>query len=152
MKDISSLRLERDMRISENSLLVASSWNSKAGAAFLVDGAMGDVLPMRTTSYGLDTGSQAFVLEPNLRADQLSLLTRRYRQDIRQHCRIVEIEMPGELQINARGRIRLTETVPGCDGTYDIESIERSYSPYAGFRQQVRARQSADGVTDPLPI
>jgi hypothetical protein len=87
------------------------------------------------------------MIEPNLRPDQLAWLSQRYQEDLQQHARVLEIEMPAETDLTARCRIELTGVMDGVDGTYDVESIARTYSALTGFRQHVRARQASDELT-----
>ena len=146
VSDVSELRLERDLLISDDSTLTVGSWNSLAQQAFSTGAAFGAASQTTLASDMLASTRAPMLLQPNLQSDDVGSIVRRYQRDIRQHQKILELEMPGELRMTARSRVMLSSTGAGFDGKYDVDYIERSVSPFGGFRQRVRARQSADDL------
>lgn len=140
---MTDVQLERTLPVVSDAEVAVRSWNSQLQKSFRTDlgqftgGVASDInASIATTAY------QQVVTVPNLRIDDVSGMVGRLVRDLEQRRRCLEFEMPGELQLTARSRIRLADTNTAFDGLYDVESIQRSFSPTTGFRQRVRARSS----------
>lgn len=138
---VTVLHLERNLTLENSGPFTAVSWNSQLDQP--VFSAPGDAL-----SVGADGGGTQVFLEPNLRSDNVASAIAQMIADTRQQARSLEIGMPGDTEVTARSRMRLVGTDTAFDQTYDIEYVDRMFSPTTGFRQRIRARQVSDGLAD----
>ena len=129
--DVTDLMLERNLVTSLPEAIFVSSWNSQGQQAFSSGPSGAGV----SYQYGI---------APNMSAGQIAQTVGQYMAATEAYARSIEITMPGELEITARSRIALQGTGTDFDRSYDIECIDRTFSPLSGFHQRIRARQVSD--------
>lgn len=137
---VTDLRLERDLSQPSLDQLAAMSWNSQLARS------------IHEGSSGLATGPVSasgpwVALEPNLQPGGIARAMAQIVAETTQQARCVEIIMPGETEIAARSSIRLQGTGTDFDRVYDVECVDRMFSPVSGFRERIRARQSVELAT-----
>ena len=133
--DVTDLRLERDLSRRSLDQLAAVSWNAQLQQSIL------------SGSTGLQPsggGDVPVMMQPNLDPGGIGRVMAQLIADAKQHARAIEITMPGETGLSARSSIELQGTGTDFDRAYDVECIDRMFSPVSGFRQRIRARQSSD--------
>ena len=145
-KDVIDLRLERSLATPADSDVSVRSWNSQLQRSLGNDLA---AMPASFFQNSLNSQGTArpttMIMAPNLRPDDIVRMKRMMSQELRQHRRTIELEMPGELEMTPRCGISLSGTGSAFDQRYDIESVDRLFGPVSGYVQRVRARQSDDG-------
>ena len=127
---VTDLRLERDLSLRSLERLAAVSWNSQLEQSIL--------------SNPLCPQGTQVMMQPNLQPGGIGQAMAQLIANARQQARSVEITMPGETEITPRSCIRLQGTGTDFDRVYDLECVDRMFSPVLGFRQRLRARQTAD--------
>lgn len=137
---VTDLRLERDLSQPSLDRLAAMSWNSQLAQS------------IQESSSGLTTGTVSgsgpqVILEPNLQPGGIARAMAQMVAETTQQARSVEITMPGETDITARSSVRLQGTSTDFDRVYNVEFIDRMFSPISGFRERIRARQSVEPAT-----
>lgn len=150
--DVTDLRLERCLERRRDLDVSIRSWNSQLQQAFGND--INSAAPSTALSAidpDVNRGPATMVMAPNLRVNDIARMNRLIRQEIVQHRRTIELEMPGELDMTPRSRISLSGTRSEFDQDYDVESIDRLFGPASGYVQRVRARQSG-GENTGVPI
>lgn len=126
--DFSELQLEHNFKEEQAADLALASWNSQA---------------LRTLGLPLLGGTGGDVaIQPNLPATVAADMARDYTLARRRAARTLEGSMPGNVAIGARTRIRLSGVGGAYDRAYHVVSINRSFSPTAGFRQSIRGHQA----------
>jgi hypothetical protein len=76
-------------------------------------------------------------------ADMAQSIAQRVLGEMAQHALCVDIELPGELAMQPRMGLTLSDTGTDFDGLYVISDVERRMSFGQGFTQHVRARVPA---------
>jgi hypothetical protein len=85
--DLSRLRVDRDLQISSSAAALVGSWNAQLGLV-LTDAGAGSAGQAASGSLGSSGPLQAFMIEPNLRSDQLAWLKpRRVHSGVQVRCR-----------------------------------------------------------------
>jgi prophage tail gpP-like protein len=132
--DCVSLRLERTLSL-EGALSVAvRSWDCRGQTSISQTATLGG-------SYG---GTPDYVIvRPNVSADMAQSIAQRVLGEMAQHALCVDIELPGELAMQPRMGLALSDTGTDFDGLYVISDVERRMSFGQGFTQHVRARVPA---------
>lgn len=136
--DVTALRLERALTLARDLEVVVKSWNPRQQFAF-----------QRTARRSRSGGGESrevqrhvFVV-PNLTPDEALKLAQQKLADLTRHERVLVAEMPGELSLAPRMRLRLVD-VPGDFGRdYAVDEVARVLSVATGFSQVVRARSAA---------
>ena len=72
------------------------------------------------------------VMSPNLRPDDISKMQRLMLQDLAQHRRTIEIEMPGELDMTPRSQIVLAVRSPNSTNHMTSSRLTESSAQYRG--------------------
>ena len=67
-------------------------------------------------------------------------------KDIAVRARIIEVDMPGELNLNPSSRVNLSGTNTSWDQLYYIDEITRSLSFGEGFKQHLRLKNHSSGT------
>jgi len=65
---------------------------------------------------------------PGMIQQQVEKIAKSFLSDYKRHELAVEVDMPGDLSIDAKGQLQLQGTGSVFDTTYDIDSVEFSYS------------------------
>ena len=128
---VTDIQKERSLTIAKDVKVVMKTWDAKAKRSTEV------VYPP-----GAKKTAQEYVIPPRpglSPAAALAYVQAQY-QDIVLHQRLVDLTMPGELQIDARSIIRLSGTDSSFDHLYYVDTIEREFSVDAGFHQSVRLK------------
>lgn len=135
------IRLERRLCLAKDIAVTVKSWNSRQGSAFTqtVTGMSNTI----SNSGGLSSSSQYLFVRPNLTADQALKLARQKLSDLTLHERVVEFDMPGDLELSPVGQLILTGTGTEFDQAYYIDLVERRLSLNDGFTQRIRAKGSS---------
>ena len=151
-EDVTDLRLERSLVRPTDVAVSVRSWNSQLQQALGTGlaGMPGGWAP-NAVDAGRSSASTTMVMAPNLRPDDIVRINRMISQELIQHRRTIELEMPGELDMNPRCGISLSGTGTVFDQYYDIESVDRLFGPVSGYVQRVRARQSGN-TNSAIPI
>lgn len=121
-----NLRMERNLALNVPSDRMIATWNSQLQRSLLPVASAGNPV----------------TLPPNLQPDTATRLLSVMIAETERQIRTLDISLPGETQLTARSRLALRGTNTEFDRDYDIECIERSFSPASGFNQRIRARQS----------
>lgn len=136
------LSLERSLTLARDISVTVQSWNSRQGSAVSQTarvrrgaGGAGGAAPLSYT-----------YLVPNLTAADAQSLAERRLAALTLHERVIEAEMPGELDLSPRQQILLANTGTAFDQTYWIDSITRRLSVQQGFTQSLRARNASPGL------
>jgi phage protein D len=138
--NLTGLRLERALTLAGDIKVVVKSWNSRQQNAFV-----------QTARASREPGTprrrpQRYVyVEPNLTPDEALKLAQRRLAELSRHERIIDAEMPGELDLAPRMMIEIEGTSTGFDQVYWIDEIERSLHVSHGFSQRLRARNANVG-------
>jgi prophage tail gpP-like protein len=132
--DCVSLRLERTLSL-EGALSVAvRSWDCRGQTS----------ISQTATLGGGSGGSPDYVIvRPNVTADMAQTIAQRVLGEMAQHALCIDVELPGELTMQPRMGLALSDTGTDFDGLYVISDVERRMSFGHGFTQHVRARVPA---------
>jgi len=141
--DFLRLSLERSFTMARDISVTVQSWNSRQNIA---------VSQTATVSRGSGGAGRAAPLSytylvPNLTAAAAQALAQRRLTELTLHERVIEAEMPGELQLAPRQQIALTGSNTDFDQNYWIDSITRRLSVQSGFTQSLRARNASPGLS-----
>lgn len=132
-----ALRLDRALALARDIEVVVKSWNARQQRSFL---------RRARRSRGGDGAPQRYVfVVPNLTPDDALRLAQRKLDDLTRHERTLHADMPGDLHLAPRQRLRLAGTGTDFDQEYRIDEIDRSLHPTHGFTQTLRARTSGTG-------
>lgn len=144
--DLTGLRLERALTLARDIEVVVKSWNSRQQQAF--------IRTARRRRGGRRRGEiQRHVLVvPNLTPDDALKLAQRRLAELTRHERVVVAEMPGELTLAPRQKLRLAGTLTDFDQEYWIDEVERTLHTARGFTQTVRARNGSVGSEATTPV
>ncbi len=130
---VTDLRLERDLSQPSIDRLAAVSWDSQLAQS---------IHESPSTLTASSTNGAQVMLGPNLAPGAIARAMAQIIAETTQQARSIEITMPGETEITARSSIRLQGTGTDFDCVYDVECVDRMFSPVSGFRERIRARQS----------
>ncbi len=128
---LSSLRLERALTFAGDIAVTVKSWHSRAGR-----GCTGSARTQRGAASSRD---YVFVV-PNLTQAAAQLLAERRLAELAGHELALFAEMPGELALTPRQRVRLFGTFTAFDAVFRIDEIERRLHATHGFSQTLRGR------------
>lgn len=147
---VSGLRLERALTLAGDIEVVVRSWSVAQHQAFAQTarraGATGGVGATGGRAKGGVGRRQRYVyVVPGLAPDEALKLAQARLAEITRHERVVSIDMPGDLAIAPRGRVRLAGTGTDFDQDYRVDRVERRVSVAHGFRQSVQARNASTG-------
>ncbi len=136
---VTDLRLERALTLARDIEVVVKSWNSRMGRSF--------EQTARASRNGRRIGRvQRYVyIVPDLSPDGALQLAQQRLHDLTRHERVVVADMPGDVTLNPRQRVRVEGTASAFDQEYFVDSIDRCLDP-RGFWQTVRARNISPGV------
>ena len=136
--NVTGLRLERALTLARDIEVVVKSWNSRQQQAFIRTA-------RRRRSGGRAEQVQRHVyVVPNLTPDEALKLAQHKLAELTRHERVVVAEMPGELAMKPRLRLRLAGTGTDFDQDYWIDEIDRTLHTSRGFSQTVRARNASN--------
>ena len=131
--NVAGLHLQRSLTLARDIVVTVKSWNSRQANAFMQT--------VRRGRGGAKGSAQNLVyVVPNLTPDDAQKLAQRKLAELSQHERVIVAEMPGELDLAPRGRVRVEGTGTDFDREYAIDRIERHVSMAHGFGQVVHAR------------
>ena len=144
--DLAGLRLERALTLARDIEVVVKSWNSRQQQAF--------IRTARRRRGGARSGDiQRYVyVVPNLTPDDALKLAQQRLAELTRHERVVIAEMPGELTLAPRMKIRLENTLTDFDQDYWIDEIDRTLHISRGFTQTLRARNASSGRQATSPV
>jgi phage protein D len=134
--NVTGLRLERSLTLARDIEVVVKSWNARQQQSFL----------RRARRRGGSTGDQTqryVLVVPNLTPDEALKLAQRKLAELTRHERVVVAEMPGELAMAPRQRLRIEATNTDFDQDYWIDEVDRTLHTTRGFTQTVRARNAS---------
>ena len=135
--DISTIRFERNLAISQAPQVRMQSWNAQNKALYRSD-VNANEPPAVQTPATAGVGEYLFS-GPNLTSQQVSQASTRYAAEIGRLRTQVSITMPWNLNIAPRARIQIGITSTSLDGIYQVHSVERQYNTIRGSTQHVRA-------------
>jgi phage protein D len=139
--NVAGLRLERSLTLAGDIEVVVKSWNSRQQNAFVQT-----ARAAREPGTSRKRKPQRYVyVVPNLTPDEALKLAQRRLAELTRHERVIDAEMPGELDLAPRMMIGVEGTGTGFDQVYWIDEIERSLHVGHGFTQRLRARNANVG-------
>jgi phage protein D len=141
--DCLRLSLERSLTLARDISVTVKSWNSRQGSAV-------SQTARANRSAGAASGAAPLsytYLVPNLTADAAQSLAERRLSELTLHEKVIEAEMPGELELSPRQQILMAGTGTSFDQTYWIDSITRRLSVQQGFTQSLRARNASPDLS-----
>lgn len=145
--NVTELRLERSLTLAGDIEVVVKSWNSRQQDAFVQT-----ARAQREHGAKTKRRPQRYVyVVPNLTPDDALKLAQRRLVELTRHERVVDAEMPGELDLAPRMMIAVDGTGTGFDQIYWIDEIERSVHVDQGFSQRLRARNANVGSQTTSP-
>jgi phage protein D len=143
--NVTALRLERALTLARDIEVVVKSWNARQQQSFL--------RRARRRRGGSGAEPQRYVyVVPNLTPDEALKLAQRKLEELTRHERRITAEMPGELILSPRQRIRLDGTGTDFDQEYWIDEITRTLHPTHGFTQTLLARNASPGSQATTPV
>jgi hypothetical protein len=132
--DCVSLRLERTLSLQGSLSVAVRSWDCRGQTS----------ISQTATLGGGSGGTPDYVIvRPNVTADVAQSIAQRVLGEMAQHALCVDLEVPGELTMQPRMGLALSDTGTDFDGLYVISDVERRMSFAQGFTQHVRARVPA---------
>lgn len=135
--DLISIQLNRTLPVGEAPMVGLATWNYQFQSEYMSEA--GTPLADGTATAG---GFQYYASLPNVTPDLVAQLSTQYNEELLRYRQRIDMSMPGELSLWPRGQLLLEGTGTAFDRKYDIECVDRSYSPVTGYRQHVRARRS----------
>ena len=129
-EDCIALRLERTLGLEGDLSVAVKSWDCRGEAA----------LTQTASNGGGNDAPRYVVIQPNVTAEVAQAFAQRLLGEMARHGRIIDIDMPGELNMRPRAGLALSGTGTDFDNTYTISDVERRISFEHGFTQNVRAR------------
>ena len=143
--NVTVLRLERALTLARDIEVVVKSWNARQQQSFL--------RRARRRRGGSSDDPQRYVyVVPNLTPDEALKLAQRKLEELTRHERRITAEMPGELTLTPRQRVRLDGTGTDFDQEYWIDEITRTLHPTHGFTQTLLARNASPGSQATTPV
>jgi len=135
--DVMELRLERSLVLAQDIEVVVKSWNSRQNSALVQN--------IRRSSQDSTTAPpgqvQSYIyVKPNLTADAAVQFATQKLAQLTRHERVVEIRLPGELQLTPRDVIALEGTGTDFDQSYYVDAIERRLTYEGGMTEFIRAQ------------
>lgn len=129
--DCTAMRLERTLSLQNDLSVVVKSWDCRGGTSI-----------SQTATLGASSGAAAdyVIVRPNVSANVAQAMAQRVLGQMAQHALCVDLEMPGELTLQPRMSLAISDTGTGFDGLYVVSDVERRISFSHGFTQHVRAR------------
>ncbi len=134
MSSVVSLRLSRELTFAGDIVVTVKSWHSRAASA---------TVQTAQTQRGAATSRSYVYVVPNLTADVAQAYARNVLDQLTEHELVASVEMPGELTLAPRMRMRLQGTGTIFDTTLRIDEIERRLHATRGFSQRLRARAAS---------
>ncbi len=145
LANVTGLRLERALTLARDIEVVVKSWNARQQQAFIRRA-------RRRRGSGPGEPQRYVYVVPNLTPDDALKLAQRKLEDITRHERRITADMPGELSLTPRQRIRLDGTGTDFDQDYWIDEITRTLHPTHGFTQTLLARNASPGSQATSPV
>jgi hypothetical protein len=134
-RDVTAVRWERTLALADSPSVRVQSWNSQNMASYFVGPApslpVGGITDGYSPSY-LFSGS-------NLTSQQASESAQMYMTEISRLGTALHIEMPWDLTVSPRTVFLMRNVASAIDGTYRVESLDRTYNASTGSVQQMRA-------------
>ena len=130
-----SIRLERSLTLAKDVRVTVKSWNSRQNAPVTVNVPSGQ-LPANGSV------TQYVFVRPNLTKDAALKLAQNLRQQITQHERIVNVEIPGETALLPSSIVQLVGTGTSWDQPYFVDEIHRRMG-IDGFHETLRLKNSS---------
>jgi phage protein D len=139
MRDVHSIRIERNLGITNAVAARVQSWSSQNMMAY-------DSGNAGSAAAGGDQAASAATLPflfsaSNYTAQQVTEAAERYAAELTRLGTVLSLDMPWDLSFAPRSTCLLMDTNSGLDTAYRIDSIERLYSTTSGSRQLIRAAQ-----------
>lgn len=128
---VERLRLERALSFAGDIVVTVKSWHSRIGA-----GCVG----VARSGRGSGAAREHVLVVPNLTQMEADALAARRLGELVAHRTVLLAEMPGELALRPRLRLRLVGAGPGLDAVYRIDALERRIDARGGFAQSLQAR------------
>ncbi len=133
-----SLQLDRALTLARDIEVTVKSWNTRQQAAY--------TQTARSPARGGKSGGspqRIVVVRPNLAPDDARQLAQRILADLSAHERVVHAELPGELTLSPRSRIRLAGTGTDFDQLYVVAELDRQFHAEHGFTERLRLKNTA---------
>ena len=132
--DCLSLSLDRALTLARDIEVTVKSWNTRHQAAF--------TQTARSRATGRRGGSpqRITVVRPNLSPNEALQFAQRILADLSSHERVVQAELPGELDLTPRSHVLLAGTGTDFDGTYFVAELDRHLSLDHGFTERLRLK------------
>lgn len=143
--NVSALRMQRALILAKDIQVEVRSWNTRDKNPVLAiakKAGFGKVTASGSSRAkgGAFTAQNFVYVFPNMTKDQAQQRAEELLKTLTQHERVIEVDMPGTLTIDARSKIRLTGTGTSFDQTYFVDRIRRHISVHSGFSMNVRAK------------
>ncbi len=132
--DCVSMRLERTLSLEGTLSVAVRSWDCRGQTS---------ISQTATLGGGVGGVPDYVIVRPNVTADVAQSIAQRVLGEMAQHALCVDLELPGELTMQPRMGLALSDTGTDFDGLYVISDVERRMSFGHGFTQHVRARVPA---------
>lgn len=133
--DLMTLQIERNCCVADVVSVGIQTWNTQEMRAYL-----GGIPGAGSVSAGEAAGAPPYLFShPNLTAAQADIRAALYAREIGRLGTVVRIQMPWDLRIRPRGLILLSGTGTSFDGTYSVDSVERSFCGSSGSTQTATA-------------
>ena len=114
---LTELRLERSLTLARDIEVSVKSWNSCLNTAFIQRTCA--TMTTKGAQPGQSITTQRYVfVRPNLTSDAALRLARQKLAELTRHERIIELSMPGELDLTPRSMITLEGTGSDFDQSY----------------------------------
>lgn len=143
--NVTALRLERALTLSRDIEVVVKSWNARQQQSFLRRA-------RRRRGGGTGEPQRYVYIVPNLTPDEALKLAQRRLEELTRHERRITADMPGDVTLTPRQRIRLDGTGTDFDQDYWIDEITRTLHPTLGFTQTLLARNASTGSQATTPV
>lgn len=145
------LQLHRSLTLARDIEVTVKSWNSRQKSAF-TQTARASALPPAGARNSLPAPPQRYVyVRPNLTPNQALQFAQHRLSELTLHERVIDLQMPGELELTPRSTLMLAGTGTDFDQVYMIDVIERELRWNGGFIQRIRAKNTSPRVQTTAP-
>ena len=136
-----SLRLDHALTLARDIEVTVKSWNIRQQTAFTQTA-------RSAATGGKRSGAiqRIVVVRPNLTPNDALQLAQRILADLSAHERVVHAELPGELALTPRTRVRLSGTGTDFDQLYYVAELDRHLHAEHGFTERLRLKNVPPGT------
>lgn len=136
LKDVMSMRVERNLTISRAGSVRMQSWSSPNHTSY--QGKSGLSAGISSLGSFSTTGKDYLFSGSNLTSQQVGESADRYANEINRLRTVVRVEMPWNLDLSPRSLVGLETGCSRLDGLYRVDQIDRHFTARAGSNQVVR--------------